>query len=228
MELNALKEEFKVESTALGSINLFNLFKRKQRRKGRKHTNKILYCPALPQFYAYKDVMMVHMDDKDYFDVSRSVVEVINELDLQMDIKIHPADEKHGFLYFTKLLRTRASKKVRILKGFRVEWIIRNFGLMILDHFGTMLIPLSIVLYMPVILYVKDWPRLDDEVVKYMKKRFYLVKNKDELKRCLGLYSAGKLDSKFSLEIVDKYAFPIESGNPGPHISNYIRDLVLN
>ena len=81
----------------------------------------------------------------------------------------------------------------------------------------------SIVLDIPIIMYLEDIACLREEIMPDIKERFYLVQNKSDLEKYINLYNSGKLESKFSLDIVNKYAFPVNAGDPGVNISDYIQ-----
>ena len=52
------------------------------------------------------------------------------------------------------------------------------------------------------------------------------MKDKSDLEKHIELYARGELASKFSLDIVDKYAFPINGKDPGRSIADYIKKKV--
>ena len=56
--------------------------------------------------------------------------------------------------------------------------------------------------------------------------RCYIARNKSELRELLDKYKAGKLPSKWNEDIIDNYMYPIENGNPGENIAEYIENLM--
>ena len=68
---------------------------------------------------------------------------------------------------------------------------------------------------------------INDETVSDMEKRFYFVKNKLELENHINLYARGELDSKYSVDMVDKYAFPVGKDNPRISIERIVREKML-
>ena len=72
-------------------------------------------------------------------------------------------------------------------------------------------------------MYLKDLSYLRKETMPDLAKRFYLAQNRSDLEKYISLYTQGKLKSKFSFDIVDKYVFPVKNGNPAVNISNYIQ-----
>jgi len=226
-EEELLKKDLSMDCYGSGSINLYRFYN-SHRRVIFNSQRKVLYCSALLNLYSYKDIIMVNLPDKHILEMSKDVVNIIHKFHLKMDIKVHPGDESYNYLYFKSLLKRRHSKNIRILRGFPVERVIRKYGLMILDQITSMLIPISIVLNIPVILYLKEMPDVSEEVMGDMKKRFYIVRDRSELERYLNLYTEDRLEPKFSLDMVDKYAFPIECGDPGFAISKYVQERIKN
>ena len=51
------------------------------------------------------------------------------------------------------------------------------------------------------------------------------MRNRSELRNILAKYKEGELPSKWSKDFVDKYVYPVNDGNPGVNIANYIRAL---
>ena len=75
-----------------------------------------------------------------------------------------------------------------------------------------------------------DIERFDDLVIDDVSKqalinRCYVVKDRIELRDILVRYKEQGLPSKWSKDFVDQYVYPIDKGNPGINIANYIRAL---
>ncbi len=210
-------------SSALGSIKLYSLCHNHQVRNisGGKFKRKVLYCAVALNKYSYKSLEFNKY--KELFEVNKDIINTTDKFQLKMDIKIHPLSEECDYSYFRELLRSRQSKNIRVLKSFPVERIIKNYGLLILDCISSAMIPASMVLDIPIIMYLEDIACLREETMPDIKERFYLVRNKSDLEKYINLYNSGKLESKFSLDIVDKYAFPVNAGDPGVNISDYIQ-----
>ena len=87
-------------------------------------------------------------------------------------------------------------------------------------------------LKVPIIIYNCDFERyklrVDESALSDLHKRFYIAKNKVELLDLLKRYKAGKLSSKWSEEMIDNYIFPLNKGNPGENIAEYIENLILH
>jgi len=87
-------------------------------------------------------------------------------------------------------------------------------------------------LKVPIIIYNCDFDYykllIDKSALSDVQKRFYIAKNKVELTGFLKRYKAGKLPSKWSEEIIDNYIFPLNKGNPGKNIAEYIKNHILH
>jgi hypothetical protein len=212
------------DTRALGSINLYKAFKRHVHFRFASKKN-VLYCASPFHALSYK-VIMSHVPDNALAEIHKDIVVAVNKIGLKMNIKVHPADENHAYPYFTKLIRMNGAGNIEVLKGFYAESIMKNYGILILDILATAIAPMAAVLDIPVILYQKDLSVLTGKTLSDVKKRFYLVSDKEELERCLCLFSKGKLESKYSLDFVDRYAFPIDAGDPLVNISDYVRNKI--
>jgi len=166
---------------------------------------------------------MGNVCDKELFEKNKDIINSVKKFQLQMDIKLIETPERDQYLYFKKVVKNRERENIRVLKGFPAEEIIGNYGLIILDYLVSALLPVSIVLDCPTIIYLKDTSYLKEETKPDLEERFYLVNNKSDLEKHISLYASGKLKSKFSSDMVDKYAFPINAGDPGIRISDYMR-----
>ena len=210
---------------ALGSIKLYNLYKKNLASKP-SNRKKVLYCASSQVFYAFKD-LMANVPDRVIYELQKNVLSTIQNYCLPMDIKVITFDEEHYYRYFKKLAEYTRADKASVLKGFAVERILRKYGLLILDVIGTALIPAAILLKIPVILYLKDTSYLIEETVVDLEKMFYLARDAKDFESYIHLFAEGRLESKFSMEFIDKYAFPVDRGDPAKNIANYIKEEIL-
>ena len=221
LEKEILKEEHHSEREVLGSAELYNLhLSQKNKRK-----KDILYCPGIFNAYNYKD-LTANISDREIFEMNKDIVGVVSDFGVGMDIKIHPCDVEHNHSYFDSLLDAKGCEGVNILKGFPAEKILKDYSLLILDYIGTTLVPDSIVFEIPVILYLKDMSILQEKALSDLEKRFHIARNKADIEKYISLYSKGELETKFSMEIVDRYAFPIDGGDPGSTIAEFIQERI--
>ena len=222
-ELELLKGERKIDGEALGSIKLHDLFTNSP--KNGRDNKKALYCSALFAFHAYKDMTM-NIPDKEIFETQKEIIDIVRRSSIKMDIKVNPAQEDYYYEYFKELLKYRDAADVRVLRGFSAEEIIKDYGLLILDCVCTALVPALLVCDIPVIAYLKDASTLRKETENDLKKRFYIVRDADGFKKHLELYANNGLKSGFSTDIIDRYAFPMDAGDPALTIPDYIEKRI--
>lgn len=106
------------------------------------------------------------------------------------------------------------------------ESIMKSYGLLVIEYLASAIIPLAIALKVPIILYLKDLSTANPSVLEDLKKRCYIVRDREMLNEVLDKYASGNLPSKWSKNIVDRYIYPVKNGNPGPNIANYIKSIV--
>ena len=58
-----------------------------------------------------------------------------------------------------------------------------------------------------------------------LSKRCYIANEKKDLEKLLIEFNAAGLPSKWFAEIIDKYVYPLDKGNPGPNIAEYLASL---
>jgi hypothetical protein len=205
---------------ALGSILRYQLIKNSQGSVN----EKILYCCGPPVFHTYRHALCNVMD-KECYQINRDIIDVAQENCLSIDIKLHPTEQDYCFHYFRQLIDTVKHTGARIIYGIPAESIMKSYGLIILDFLGTAIAPYALSLKVPIILYLKDMNLVNPLGLEDLKRRCYIVQNREMLRKVLGKYSRGKLPSKWSKEIIDRYVYPVESGDPGRNIANYIRSI---
>ena len=205
---------------AFGSTWRFKTAKESKKRNG-----KILYCCGLFSFNTYKTIYFT-ASDKDCFKINRDVLKISSLLNLSIDVKIHPVEQEHGLNYFKELIRASGNSKARVIYGIDAEYIMKAYGLLILEFLPSGLFPLALAIKIPIILYLKDMRVANIHVLEDLKKRCYIVSDQEMLFDILRKYADGKLETKWSEEIVDRYVYPIENGNPGPNIAEYLKTLI--
>lgn len=188
------------------------------------NNDEALYCCSPFIFYNYTSLLF-NISDKHLYQVNRDILEVCKEKSLKVDIKLHPVQEDYNFNYFRQLINTIKYSKVQIVYGQLAESIIKSYGLIIFDFLGTAVFSLALSLKVPIILYLKDPSVVNECVLKDLTERCHIVKNREELNQALKKYSAGNLSCKWSLDIIDRYVYPVKKGHPGGNIANYIRSV---
>ena len=86
-----------------------------------------------------------------------------------------------------------------------------------------MLVPISLILNIPAIIYLKDKSILENSTEFDLRDRFYIVENKRDLESHINLYKLGKLEPKFSTDIVDRYAFNTSFKMPSELMSDFVK-----
>lgn len=208
------------ESVVLGSIMRYQLMQHGQKRSN----DRALYCCTPFPFFNYTSLLF-HGTDKLCYKVNREVLEACEESSVDIDIKLHPVEEEYCFHYFRQLIRKGKYRKAQVIYGVLAESIMKNYGLIILDSLVSAIVPHALSLKVPIILYLKDLSVVNELAWKDLKKRCYVVQSTDMLRRVLQRYTAGNLPSKWSVEIVDRYIYPIADGHPGPNIAHHIREI---
>lgn len=211
-----------VRTEALGSVKLHNLYVRSSGKAGPRPL-RALYCPTVFNYNSYKQLCN-HMSEPDIFQATKDIINESACCGIPLDIKTHPGLERDQVKYFEALAR---AKSVRVLTGASAEDIIGNYGLLILDCIATMIISAAIVIDIPVIMYVRDRRYFNHAPVSDLEKRFYFVKNREELERCIRRFRDGQLPSRFSIDLLDRYLFPLAEGDPGMKIASFLRKLNL-
>ena len=86
----------------------------------------------------------------------------------------------------------------------------------------------NIFVKIPVIIYDRDFDkiRISDDVLSDLCRRCYIARNKNELSQLLEKYKTGNLPSKWSVDFIDKYIYPVDNGDPGESTAKYICNIV--
>ena len=206
---------------ALGSARLQDIRNLHNTSKAGKK-KEILYCSSVFNAYNYRD-LTTNVTDKDFFGINQEILSAVDSVGLEMDIKVHPSDENYNYAYFKHLVDCR-KYSFKILKGFPVERIINNYGLLILDCIGTMLVPISFVLNIPVIIYLKDESILEDKTLPDLKKRFYVAGSDEELQAYIKSYKSGDLKSRFSMEAINSHGYITNTKAVTEVISDFVKN----
>lgn len=208
---------------ALGSIMRYQLI------QGVRNcvNHRAIYCCGPIPFYNYNTILH-RGSDKQCYKVNREILEATRDESVRLDVKLHPIEEDFCFHYFRRLIDDIGYMKSRVIYGQIAEDIIKNYDLIVFDFIGTAVFPLAISLKVPIILYLKDLSLINDVVMQDLKNRCYIVHEKNELRVLFKRYVSGDLPSKWSLDIVDRYVYPVKNGHPGPNIANYIRSVCMD
>lgn len=189
-----------------------------------KQTKEILFSAEPYECTVYRgliDGLSCHNSYK----TSGDIVSTISNNQLAVDIKIHPSGQEESYGYYHQL--SKKYKNTKIITGYPVEAIFKKYKLIVLTYTGSATLPTFLAYNVPVILFIE---RFDDLVIDDVSKqalinRCYVVKDRIELRDVLVRYKYQGLPSKWSKDFVDQYVYPVDKGNPGINIANYIRAL---
>lgn len=208
------------ECIALGSISAYNLITNSTKDKN----NKVIYCTGPFTFEKYT-YLSCSVTDKQYYQTSSEIIDVAKQNSIIMTIKPHPIDHKNQLYYFTDLAKMKKYNLGEIKGYTRAESILDSYGLIIFDFIGSSLLPYVLSLKVPIILFLRDIRVIDDFALEDLIKRCYIVHDREMLSAVLRKYTEGKLPSKWSLDIIDRYVYPVRNGDPGPNIADYIKSI---
>ena len=163
---------------------------------------------------------------------SIDIIDTAEEISLSIDLKLHPMDERNSLKCYSNILKSKPYKKTGIIYGEYVETISKNYKLIIIDFLSSRIRNHIFSLKVPIIIYDRDFDkikiRISNDILIDLSNRCYIARNKNELRNLLDKYKAGKLPSKWSMDIIDNYMYPIANGNPGIKITEYIENLMLD
>jgi hypothetical protein len=193
----------------------------------KKKKNDILYCLGPDPDYSFRQLLN-HYSVKKKYKQSLEAMLVAENVSLSIDLKLHPIGEKNSFQCYKKIIKNNKFKNSNIIYGDSVEFISKNYKIFILDFFGSAIIQHIFNLKVPIIFFHHNFDDffIGNNNVSEIKKRCYVAKNKNELHELLNKFKSGKLNSKWSEDIVDDYIYPIDRGNPGKNIAKYIASIV--
>lgn len=224
-------DKIKNEHTKVVSMGSIKHYEDYYRFQYKKPTKDILFCLGTDLDFAFRHLLDNQSTNIKYKQ-SIDIISTAENSSLSIDIKLHPIGEKTSFECYMKIIEDNQYQNTNIIYGNFVEVIAKKYGLIIIDSLGSAMIRHIMCLKVPIIIYNCDFERyklrVDESALSDLHKRFYIAKNKVELLDLLKRYKAGKLSSKWSEEIIDNYIFPLNKGNPGENIAEYIENLILH
>ena len=212
----------------MGSIKHYEDYYRFQYKKP---TKDILFCLGPDLDFAFRHLLNNQSTNIKYKQ-SIDIISTAENSSLSIDIKLHPIGEKTSFECYMKIIEDNQYQNTNIIYGSFVEIISKEYGILVIDSLGSAIIKHIMCLKVPIIIYNCDFDidkfHIDKSALSDIQKRFYIAKNKIELFSFLKRYKAGKLSPKWSEKIIDNYIFPINKGNPGENIAEYIENNILH
>ncbi|MDD4957669.1 MAG: hypothetical protein PHQ61_08540 [Candidatus Omnitrophica bacterium] len=213
------------EKEVIGSAKLFNIYRKESERRSRKMAGRALYCPGPFNFHNYKD-LIANVSDRELFRVNLDVLEAARDAGVDMDIKIHPSDEEYNYRYFSRLAGYAGLHGTECLKGFPAEKVMGEYGMLVLDYIGSTLVLSAMVFDSPAVMYLKDRSYLEPEAAADLEKRFYIPAGTNELRDVFRLFKGGGMEHRFREDMLDKYIFPMRSGDPGKNTGVFITKAI--
>jgi len=193
----------------------------------KKPSKDILFCLGPDANFVFRHLLNYYSINKKH----RQSIDVINtakDVSLAVDIKLHPSGEKDSYECYVNIIKNNQCKNTNVLYGSFGEVVSKNYKLIIIDFLASALTKHIFCLKIPVIIYDCDFDkgRISDNILSDLYGRCYIAKNKNELGALLEKYKAGYLPSKWSMDFIDKYIYPVDNGNPGENIAKYICNIV--
>jgi len=196
----------------------------------KKPSKDILFCLGPDANVTFRFLLHHYSINKKH-QQSVDVLSTIEDITLPVDIKLHPTGEKNSYECYKNIIKNNQYKNVTILYGGFAEVVSTNYKLIIIDFLGSAIAKHVFCLKIPVIIYDIDFDKrgvsVSDDVLFDLCRRCYIARNKNELREILDRYKAGNLPSKWSVDFIDKYVYPVENGNPGENIARYIDSLCV-
>lgn len=202
-------------------------YENSSRISNKKKSNDILYCLGPDSNFNFRQLLN-HYSTKIKYKQSLEAMKVAEDVSLSIDLKLHPTGEQNSLYCYKKIIKDNHFKNSNIIYGSSIEFISKNYKIFILDFLGSAIIQHIFNLNVPIILFHKDFNNffINNNKMSEIRKRCYIARNKIELLELLDKFKTGKLDSKWSKDIIDNYIYPVDKGNPGKNIAKFIESIV--
>ena len=193
----------------------------------KKKSNDILYCLGPDSSFNFRQLLNYY-SAKIKYKHSLEVMKVAEDTSLSIDLKLHPTGEYNSLYCYKKIIKDNHFKNSNIIYGSSIEFISKNYKIFIIDFLGSAIIQHIFNLKIPIILFHNDFNNffINNNKISEIRKRCYIARNKIELLELLNKFKIGKLDSKWSKDIIDNYIYPVDKGNPGKNIAKFIESIV--
>jgi hypothetical protein len=169
-----------------------------------KNNRKILYSVGPPNQHTFKE-MGNTVYDKERYDFAKLLIQLSGELELNIDIKIHPVQASTGFELFQLLLENTKEHHAQIIPEGSIERIFDHYGLIILDMLHTRVLSSVLCLKIPVIIYVPcDFP-VHQKYFDDLRGRVYIVRTHQEIVNTLSRFSLSGLPDLYSENFNNKF-----------------------
>ena len=198
-EIESYPIQDRINYKKAGFIEFSKLLPSKKEKKG------ILYSAGPPEHFTFKNPRAI-ITNFERFNFVSKLISSINKFNLQLDIKVHPAEWKSSAIFFRNLVNkfTRKNKPKILLDG-SIERIMMNYELIILDIISTRVLNFALYHNLQVILYVPNDYFLNEIPFEDLEKRIHIVRDNIELERALQKFYDGKLEFKSNPMFDEKY-----------------------
>mgnify|MGYP007072007474 CR=1 FL=1 len=215
----------KTEVFCMGSINQYE---RNNICYNHKPTKEILFCLGPDSNFVFRHLLDIYSINKKH-QQSTEVITTAEECSLSIDIKLHPLEDQNSLKNYLDIIKNNKFKQTKIIYGGSAENLSRSYKLVIIDFLSSSIRNHILSLDIPVIIYDRDFDKIKfrKDALSSLYDRCYIAKNTSDLRKFLNNFKLGKLPSKWSKDIIDKYIYPIDKGNPGKNIAEYIEGIVL-
>ena len=187
----------------------------------------VLLCLGPDVNFKFRQLLNYYSTNKKY-QQSIDILSSVESTALSIDIKLHPSGEKDSYDCYKDIIKNNQYKNIKVLYGEFGEIISRDYKLIIIDFLLSSLTKHIFSLKVPVIIYDYDFDNLKISEVSFfdLRNRCYIARDKNELRELLERYKAGNLPSKWSVDFIDKYIYPLDCGNPGENTAKYICNII--
>ena len=185
----------------------------------------VLFCSSPFNIGSFRSLLTNYSDMQSH-QINDEILSLTKKYSVDIDIKLHPQDQDFIYDYYKKLCNFKKYNKTQIIYNVPLELIASKYKLIILDYLGSAIVTYILSLNIPVILYNRDFDVLDVQVKKDLENRCYVVNNFEVLCDIMQRYLSGKLPNKSSKKFIDSYVYPVDGGDPGERIANYIREII--
>jgi hypothetical protein len=162
----------------------------------KKEKKGILYSGGPPEHFTFKNPRAL-ITNFERYNFASKLISLTDKLNLQLDIKVHPAEWKLSTTFFKNLIKNNLEKnKPKVLFDGSIERIMMNYELIILDIIPTRVLSFALYHDMQVVLYVPKDYILNETSFRDLEKRIHIVRDNIELEKVIQEFYDGKLAKK--------------------------------
>lgn len=171
----------------INPLNNFQITSLKTKKK-----QKILYSVGPPSHWSYKDFYKIILDSERYLFIN-DLLKLSDKLDLNVDVKVHPAEWKRVYDFF----KLKPTKNFKLLVGGSIERITSNYAIVVLDIISSRVLSNLMYTDMPIIIFKPKGVELNTKYEELLRQRVHLVSNSDELEEILNKFKMGDISYQY-------------------------------